>query len=47
MQLSVYLGETTKVWYEILPIEDRKDYTRLKDKLVKAFQQIEVSIRKL
>jgi hypothetical protein len=33
MQLPVYLGGTAKAWYETLPIEDRKDYTRLRNKL--------------
>jgi hypothetical protein len=41
------LGGTAKGWYETLPIEDRKDYTRLRDKLVKAFQRIEVPVRRL
>ena len=47
MQLPVYLGGTTKGWYETLPIEDRKDYIRLRDKLVKSFQRKEVPVRRL
>jgi uncharacterized protein YdeI (YjbR/CyaY-like superfamily) len=42
----MYFGGTAKIWYKTLPVEDRKEY-KLKEKLVKSFQRIEVSVRKL
>ena len=47
IQLPVYLGGAAKIWYETLQIEDRKEYNRLREKLVRSFQKIEVPVRRL
>jgi hypothetical protein len=37
----------SKSWYETLPVEERRDYNKLREKLVKAFQRIDIPVRRL
>jgi hypothetical protein len=41
------LSGTAKVWYKILPVEERRNYNKLREKFVKVFQRIDISIKKL
>jgi hypothetical protein len=41
------LSGTAKVWYKILPVEERRDYNKLREKFVKTFQRINIPVRKI
>jgi hypothetical protein len=46
IQLSIYLSGTAKVWYKTLPVEESRDYNKLREKLVKTFQRIDIPVRR-
>jgi hypothetical protein len=41
------LSGTAKVWYKTLLVEERRDYNKLREKLVKVFQRINIPVRRL
>jgi hypothetical protein len=41
------LSEIAKVWYKTLPVEERRNYNKFREKLVKAFQRINIPVKKL
>jgi hypothetical protein len=41
------LSGTAKVWYKTLPVEEKRNYNKFREKLVKAFQRIDILVRKL
>jgi hypothetical protein len=44
---SDILSGMAKVWYETLLVEERRDYNKLREKFVKAFQRINIPVRRL